>query len=454
MIGKREAKRVLNMVFEQSKADQIEVSVFNHEQSLTRFANNYIHQNVNESNSSISIRAIFGKKIGFASTNSLDSKKIRETLKWAEEIAELQRENNDFTSLPSVRKNQYRTVKTFAKRTASVTNTDRAKAVAKIVRVADKYSLTTYGSVSNGIAEVCIGNSLGTLAYASCNDVFCNIVMSGGDSTGYTQTGTRDILDINFEKLAETAAQKAIHSANPIEMPPGQYTAIFEPLAAHEFLDFLGYYAFNAKIYNEGRSFLCGKLGKRIVDKRITIVDDPFLSKGFAFPFDFEGVPKRKLVLVSKGIAKNLVQDSLTASKTRSKSTGHALTAPNPFGPIPMHLVLKGGTKSLDRMIKETKTGILVTRFHYTNIIDPYRLTFTGMTRDGTFLIEDGRVTRGLKNFRFTENIINCFNRVSDIGRRSVLVASDPGYGGRFATGAVTPGIKIKSFAFTSGTEF
>ncbi len=454
MIGKKEARRILRMVYEHSRADQVEVLIFNHEQSLTRFANNYIHQNVNESNSSISIRAIFGKKIGFASANSLDSKKICETLKWAEEIAELQRENKDFTTLPKVRRNQYRVVKTIAKNTVDFSNADRAKAVAEIVSIADKYSLTTYGSVSNGTAEICIGNSLGTFAYSACGDVFCNIVMSGDNSTGYTQAGARDISDINFSKLAETAAQKAVKSANPIEVPPGRYTAIFEPLAAHEFLDFLGYYAFNAKIYNEGRSFLCGKLGKKIFDERITIVDDPFFSKGFAFAFDFEGVPKKRLVLVSKGIAKNIVQDSLTAVKTKTKSTGHALAAPNPFGPVPMHLVLKGGTKSLDRMIKETKKGILVTRFHYTNIIDPYRLTFTGMTRDGTFLIENGCVTKGLKNFRFTENIIDCFNKVGDIGRRSVLSASDPGYGGRFATGTVSPAIKIKSFAFTSGTEF
>ena len=119
-----------------------------------------------------------------------------------------------------------------------------------------------------------------------------------------------------------------------------------------------------------------------------------------------------------------------------------------------MHLVLKGGTKGLDRMIRETKRGVLVTRFHYTNIIDPFRLTFTGMTRDGTFLIQDGMITKGIKNFRFTENIIDCFNRIVDTGRRGVLVASDPGYGGRFAIGVLVPALKIRKFAFTSSTDF
>lgn len=444
----------MQMVFEQSKADQVEVSIFNHEQSLTRFANNYIHQNVNESNSSISIRSIFGKKIGFASTNSLDPQKIKDTLRWAEKIAGLQRENKDFTSLLATKRKDYRAVKTFTKKTAAVSTVKRANAVTEIVNTAIKYSLTSYGSVSNGIAEICIGNSLGTFAYATCGDVFCNIVMAGDDSTGYAQKGTRDIDEIDFRELAEVAAQKAVLSAKPVELPPGQYTTIFEPLAAREFLDYLGYYAFNGKMYNEGRSFLCGKMGKKVVDDRITILDDPFLNKGFAFPFDFEGVPKRKLILINKGVAKNLVHDSLTAVKMKSRSTGHALSAPNPFGPIPMHLVLRGGAKSVDKMIKDTRKGLLVTRFHYTNIIDPYRLTFTGMTRDGTFLIEDGFITKGIKNFRFTENIIDCFNRIVDIGRRSYLVASDPGYGGRFANGTITPPLKISKFAFTSGTEF
>jgi len=442
------------MVFAHSKADQVEVSIFNHEQSLTRFANNYIHQNVNEANSSISIRAIFDRKIGFASTNSLDREKIKETLRWAEKIANLQRENKDFTSLPSVNSKQYRTVKTFSKKTASVSTTDRANAVAEIVNTAVRYSLNSYGSVSNGSAEICIGNSLGTFAYATCGDAFCNIVMSGENSNGYAQEGTRDIRDIDFRKLAKIAALKAVLSANPKELAPGQYTTILEPLAAREFLAYLGYYAFNGKMYNEGRSFLCGKIGKKILDSRITILDDPFLKKGFAFPFDFEGVPKKRFILINKGVAKNIVHDSLTAVKAKSKSTGHALSAPNPFGPIPMHLVLKSGKKSLDKMIKETKKGILVTRFHYTNVIDPFRLIFTGMTRDGTFLIEDGLITKGIKNFRFTENIIDCLNRLIDIGQRSYLVASDPGYGARFATGTVTPALKIGDFSFTSGTEF
>ncbi len=454
IIGKKETKKIVNLALNMTKADQIEVVIFNYQQALTRFANNSIHQNVKESNSNVSIRVAFGKKIGFASTNALDPKKIKDTIKWAEEIARFQPENKDFVSLPEVKGSKYRDIKTFVKNTARFSNIDRAHAVAEIVDTAKNYSLTAFGSISNGAAEVCIGNSLGTFAYAICDDIFCNIVMSGKNSTGYAQSGTRDVDKIDFSALAEIAAKKALVSADPIELTPGKYTTIFEPLAASEFFDYLGDYAFNGKLYEEGRSYLTGKLGSKIVDERLTIIDDPYNRIGFTFMFDDEGVPKKKLVLVDKGVAKNIVYDSITASKAKKKSTGHALVAPNPFGPIPTHVTVRGGKKRFNKIVSETKKGILVTRFHYTNIIEPHKLTFTGMTRDGTFLVENGRITKGVKNLRFTENIIECLNRLGDISKRSVLIASEPGYGGRFASGTITPAIKIKDFNFTGATGF
>ncbi len=454
MIGEKEAKKIIDLALNEAKADQIEVVVFNYNQALTRFANNYIHQNVNESNTGVSIRVAFGKKIGFASTNSLDFSKIKETVRWAEEIAQFQRENDDFISFPKARMNDYSDVETYVGKTTQFSNIDRADAVAQIVEIAKHNSLTTFGSVSNGLSEVCIGNSLGTLAYGVCGDIFCNVVMSGKDSTGYAQSGTRNIEEMNFHALAETAAQKAISSVNPVELSPGQYTTIFEPLAASEFLDFLAYYAFNGKLYEEGRSYLTGKLGTKIVDERVTVVDDPLTKKGFPFSFDFEGVPKKKLTLVNKGIAENVVYDSLTASRAKKKSTGHALMSPNSFGPLPMHLSMKGGEKSLKEIIKETKKGILVTRFHYTNVIDPLKLVFTGMTRDGTFLVENGEIACGIKNLRFTESIIDALNRIEDISGDPELIASEPGYGARFGRGTIAPSIKIKDYTFTSATEF
>lgn len=454
MLGKKEAHALIDFVIKQSKADQVEVLLVNQDQALTRFANNYIHQNVSETNASFAIRVAYGKKIGTASTNSLHKQRLKDTVTWAEKIAQFQRENEDFVSFPSVKREAYPDIKTYNIETIGFSAADRAKAVNKIISVARKHSLNSFGSVSNGVADICIGNSQGVFAYGRAADIFCNIVMSANNSTGYAQAGSRDLRIVDFEELANSAARKALLSKDPAEIVPGKYTAIFEPLAACEFLDYLGFYAFNGKMFHEGRSFLSDKLGSRVVDERITIVDDPLTNSGFAFPFDFEGVPKRRLVLVDKGVARNVVYDSLTAFRRKKKSTGHALGGPNPFGPIPTNLSMKKGTKSLDDLIRETDKGVLVTRFHYTNVIDPHKLTFTGMTRDGTFLIEHGKITKGLKNLRFTENIIDVLNRVDDLSNKPVLVAADPGYGSRFATGTIVPAMKISDFTFTSGTEF
>jgi predicted Zn-dependent protease len=454
MIGKTAAKNLVNLVLKESTADQVEVSVFNYDQALTRFANNYIHQNVNESNTGLNVRSIFGKKIGTASTNSLDPGKIRDTVRWAETIARFQKDNPDFNELPKVDPKSYKKLDAYVPETARYSNINRADAVAQIIAVAKRHNLNSFGSVSNGAGEIAIGNSRGTFAYAKNCDIFCNIVMSGETSSGYVQNGSRFAGRINFRKAAEIAAQKALRSQVPVAIEPGKFVTIFEPLAVQDLISYLCYYTFNGKMVEEGRSFLAGKLGTKVFDPKINLWDEPFAANGFPSAFDFEGVPKQRTCLVRSGIAENAVYDTMTANRARKKTTGHALSAPNPFGPVPMHVVLKGGNSSLEEMIKQTQKGILVTRFHYTNVIDPYKLIITGMTRDGTFLIENGTVTRGLKNLRFTENVIEAFNRVSGIGRKPELVPFEPGYGGRYARGIFAPVLKIDDFTFTSATEF
>jgi predicted Zn-dependent protease len=276
----------------------------------------------------------------------------------------------------------------------------------------------------------------------------------GENSSGYAQAGSRNVSRVMPEKVAERAIKKAIDGKNPIELEPGLYEVILEPLASSELLDFLGYLGFNAKTYQEGRSFMCEMMGKKVMGDNITILDDAYNEQGFAFPFDFEGVPKQKVQLIEKGIAKGLVYDSLTAGKENKESTGHALPAPNTFGPIPTNMVLLSGNSSLDKMIRNAKKAILVTRFHYTNTVEPKKTIFTGMTRDGTFLIENGAITKPIKNLRFTESIINALNKVLETSQDLTLVGGGAGYEGRFATGTLVPALRIESFNFSGKTEF
>ena len=454
MIGKAQAKKLTSLVFKASRADQVEVLLYGYNQALTRFANNYIHQNVNESNISVGIRSIFGKKIGSASTNSLDPKRIQEAIAWSERIASFQRDNPDFKTLPKIKPSIYRPTSGYVKETAGFSNDERARAVAEIIAVAQKHSLTAFGSVSNGTAEIVVANNLGTFGYDRTCDIFCNIVMTSATSSGYVQAGSRYAGKMNFKNIALATARKALAAADPIALEPGSYTTIFEPLAVQDIMSYLGYYGFNGKMFEEGRSFLTGKLGSKIFDSKLTITDDPFNRRGFTAGFDFEGAPKRKLVLIDRGVAVNVTYDSLTAARAKKINTGHAMPAPNPFGPVPTHMVIKGGTETMEEMIRKTSRGILVTRLHYTNVIDPFKMIITGMTRDGTFLIENGAITKAVKNFRFTENIVEALNRVEAVGRTSELVPFEPGYGARFGRGMFVPALKIKDFTFTSATEF
>lgn len=454
MIGKNRARNLVRAVMRKAEADQTEILIYNFDQELTRFANNHIHQNVQESNTVVSVRSIFGKKIGSAATNSLDMKKLDDARRHSETIARCQRENPDFKSLPGVNPRHYHALDDFGRRTAKFDEVRRAAATRIIIDVARTKKLNAFGSVSMGNCELVVANSLGVMAYSRSNDAFCNIVMAAEDSSGYAQAGDRDVGRLDFKALATTAAQKALLSRKPVVCPPGRYTAVLEPLAVSDLLSYMAYYAFNGLLYEEGRSYLTGKIGTRVVDDRISIVDDPYNRRGFRVAFDFEGVPKKRTVLIERGVARNVVYDSLTATRAKKKSTGHALGAPNPTGPVPTNLVMGGGDATVDDLVKTTKKGILVTRLHYSNVIDPLNLTVTGMTRDGTFLIENGAITAGVKNMRFTEALFKAFNNVGGIARSTRLVAEEPGYRGRFGRGAIVPWLKINDFTFTSATEF
>lgn len=453
MLGKQKITELIDFALNKSPADQTEILVNYFESYLTRFANSAIHQNVAERNGSLSIRVIIGKKIGSASTNIFDLDSIDQTLNKAMEIAKFQPENPDFKSLPKPSAG-YKTINIYNKKTHDLSPKDRANAVKTIIEKVKGAGLRAFGSFTNGASEYGIGNSLGIRAYASSSDAYCNVAAMGENSSGYAQVGSRDVNQIKPEKIAERAIKKALDGKNPTEIEPGLYEVILEPLASSELLDFLGYLGFNAKTYQEGRSFMCDNMGKKVMGDNITILDDAYNEQGFTFPFDFEGVPKQKVQLIEKGIAQGLVYDSLTAGKENKESTGHALPAPNTFGPVPTNLVLLPGDSSLDKMIRNTKKGILVTRFHYTNTVEPKKTIFTGMTRDGTFLIENGAVTKPIKNLRFTESIINALNKVLEISQDLTLIGGGAGYEGRFATGSLSPALRIESFNFSGKTEF
>ncbi|MCL0049036.1 TldD/PmbA family protein [Dehalococcoidia bacterium] len=442
------SKELIRQILDYSQADQTEILYIGEDSALTRFANNSIHQNVAERNAGVSIRVVSGKRIGAASTNRLDEESLKKAVDKALEIAETQRENPDFGSLPSPA--EYAKADTFVERTAKFTPMERAETVRQIISEAQKNGVIASGAFSTETTDFIVANSLGLWAEQRLTQAKLNLVVGGeGDASGYANYLSKDVADIDPQALAREAIGKCLRSTTPISLQPGEYTVILEPYAVGTLVAFLAYIGFSALALQEGRSFMCGKLGQKIMGENITIWDDGLNPQGMPIPFDFEGVPKQKVVMIENGIAKGVVYDSYTAGKEGTRSTGHGLPAPNTYGPMPLHLFMKEGDSSLEEMVASTKRGIYVTRFHYTNVVEPVSTTITGLTRDGTFLIEDGEVKGAVKNFRFTNSILKALSQVSLISRETRIVE---GFEGLFG-GSCVPGLKIDNFTFSGTTE-
>lgn len=449
MIGREKIFSLFAPIIKKSPADQTEAVVINSQAGLTRYANSTIHQNVHEVNSKVYFRVALGKKLGVSATNVLTKESLKKTLEDAITIARNQRENPDFSGLSE--KASYKKLKTYSKKTANFTPLGRAQMVKKIFDMADKHRLTIAGAFSTGESEVAVLNGNGAACYQPVSSAYINISAMSDNSSGYADGLCRNVDDLEIEGLAQTAIQKCLDSKNPRDCEPGEYSVILEPKAVAEILEWMNYIGFGAKAFQDGTSFLSGKIGRKIMGENVSIYDDGNDDFSMAFPFDFEGVPKKKVFLVQNGVAKAVVYDSLTANHDKTKSTGHALTPDSPDRALALNLFIKAGDSSLKKMIESTDRGILVTRFHYINgLIDTNNAVLTGMTRDGTFYVEEGRVKYGIKNLRFTESMLKAFSNVEQLSRQRKLIASwwnD--------IGCITaPTLKIKNFRFTGKTDF
>ena len=449
MTGKEKFFSLINPIIKKSPADQTEAVVINSQAGLTRYANSTIHQNVFEVNSKIYFRVALGKKIGVASTNLLDKESMKRALEDAITIAKNQKETPDFTGLPG--KSSYKKLKTYSKKTANFTPLQRAQEIKKIFEMAAKRNFTVAGAFSTGESELAILNSNGVACYQPVSSAYINITAMSDNSSGYADGLSRNVVDLDIESLTETAIQKCLDSKNPQALEPGEYTVILEPKAIAELLEWMNYIGFGAKSYQDGTSFLSGKVGRKIMGENVSIYDDGNDDMSMAFPFDFEGMPKKKIFFVQKGVAKGVVYDSITANKDKTKSTGHALTPDSPDRALALNLFIKAGDSNLKKMVESTERGILITRFHYINgLIDTNNAVMTGMTRDGTFYVEKGKVRHGIKNLRFTESMLKAFSNVEQLSRQRKLISSwwsDIGC-------ICVPAMKINNFRFTGKTDF
>lgn len=422
------------------EADEAEVMISARDGALTRFSNSAIHQNVAETGLGVSVRAVVNKQTGYAAANQLDDASLAEVAGRAREFALLSPADPEFVSLAEPR--SVPLIDTYSPRTARFSPDERAQQVLAVLSQTDKAALTAAGSLSTSSAVLGIANSRGVLTTAKFSEYAMKTVVLSETSSGYSEAVGRHIADLDGSVVADRAVRKAVSSQNPTEIEPGAYTVILEPNAVADMVAFLAYCGLGALSFQEQRSFMCDHIGQRVASPEVTIWDDALDGSGMPMPFDFEGVPKRQVTLIEDGVARGVVYDTATAHKAGRESTGHALPAPNSIGPIPTNLFVAAGDTSLDEMIADTERGVLVTRFHYTNIEDPMKTIYTGMTRDGTFLIEKGRPTAGLRNMRFTQSILEALSAVAGISSERELCESMLGP-------LVAPAMKIEGFHFT-----
>ena len=459
MLDKSKVQELFDRIRKFSKSGELEVIFSSTDYSLTRFANNTIHQNVAELNEVASIRVAFDGKTARSTTNRFDDESLKRAVQSAESIARVQESDPD--RLPMARAQEANIAtppeRWFAQ-TAEITPAERAEAVGKIVGVAKKNKLVTAGIYSTSKSAEAIVNSNGLNVFHRQTTAEVSITMLADDSSGWQKANSPQVSNLDPVRLAEIAAKKARDSSGPKELPPGKYTVILEPAAVLDLVGFM-FWDFGGLAILDQRSFLNNRIGTRLFGENITIMDDVHHPLQSNAPFDGEGLRRERVNLVEKGVIRNLVYARATAEKMRKSEaaakvgeirvTGHGFPLPNEMGEAPTNIVFvtPGGEQSVEQMIAGTEKGILITRLWYIREVDPYEKILTGMTRDGTFLVEDGKVKQGIRNFRFNQSLIELLSNVEAMGH--AVRAS-----GEEAFDMVVPAMKAKGFNFTEVTKF
>jgi predicted Zn-dependent protease len=381
--------------------------------------------------------------VGVASTNRIDDASLRACCDAAVRAASIAPEDPGFPGLPAPE--PFEPPSRAAESTRRFSAERRAEAVGSIVAESRDRGLSAAGKVRSAEHVVAVANSHGIDVGMPLTGVQATVLAAGETGSGWASFLGADADELDAAGLGAHAADLAVRSADPTDLDPGTYPVVLAPEAVADIMDFLAYTGFSAKAYEEGRSFLSNRLEDQIMSEIVNIVDDGTAPYSLGLAFDYEGVPKQRTFLIEEGVGKRPVHDSYWAAKTGWTNSGNALPAPNPYGPMPLNLELLPGESTVEELIGGVERGVYVTRFHYVNVEDPIPVTLTGMTRDGTFLIEDGRLTRPLKNLRFTQSAIEALEYCEGITAERRFIGTEEG-------ASLVPGILCSRFAFTGQT--
>jgi predicted Zn-dependent protease len=325
---------------------------------------------------------------------------------------------------------------------------EKAEWIESALAECEKHGLDPAGLASTQVGTRALCNSRGRAVHGTRSRASFALTASAEDGSGFAQHIAPRARDVDARSVALRAVDKAVRARAPRSIEPGEYTVVLEPAAVSALITFAAVHGFGAQAVLERASFLCGRIGERALSERLTIVDDvrhPLLQ---GIPFDGEGSPTRRVLLVDRGSPTGPVTDRATAVRLALENSGHALAQPNPDGPRPQHLAILCGGSSAEELVSRVERGLLVSDLHYVNLIEPRELLLTGVTRNGAYWIENGRVTHAVKNLRFTESLVGALERISGVGSEAVVSHSS------LEGDVVSPALSIERFRFTSTTDF
>lgn len=433
---KEQAQALLKKVLSYSKADECEVNLGGSEGGNVRYALNAVSTAGDISSVGLSVTSVYGKKAGSASIDQFDDASLERVVRRSEELAQLAPENPEY--MPMLGQSEFKDSITYNANTAAMTPESRAEMVGKSLDVTKKEKLNAAGFLENSSGFNAVMNSKGLFAYNKSSDVTFSVTTrnEAGTISGYAARGFTDVAKLDTAAATRVACMKANASANAKALEPGKYTVILEPVAATYMMENM--FRFDARSAEEGRSFLSKKgggtrLGEQLVDPKVTIYSDPFYPELPSSTWTGEGLPREKTLWIDKGVVKNLSYSRYWAQKKGVKPV-----------PGPANIIMEGGDATLEDLIKSTERGILVSRLWYIRMVDPQSLLLTGLTRDGTFYIENGKIVHPVKNFRFNESPVIMLNNLEALGKteRSISVESYRSY--------MIPPMKIRDFTFSS----
>lgn len=428
-------------------ADDLEILAIRDREELTRFTSCHIHQNVASSDTVIYVRAWVDGKIGVAQTNDLSLRGLKRAVEEAAALAQAQTKPAGYEP-PGPEPTP--PVEAWDEATWDASPEDRAELVGRAVAGAKGLGFNASGSLATGGGEIWIRTTRGISAYFRSSSLrFVTVVLGKTGGSGYAEFTSPRLGDFRPEEVAERALRKASLSEKRLRIEPGEYQVVLEEPAVATLVGMLASMGFSARALLEKTSFLCDRLGQKMVSELVTIYDDGLHPQTLPMPFDFEGVPKKRVYFFRNGVAEGVVHDSRTARLMGTRSTGHALPPPAAgASPMPMHLVFTPGQASDEGLLSGVKRGLLVTRFHYARTVDPMRGVMTMMTRDGTFLVEEGKIAGAVEDLRVTESGLRALELVEAVGKDLALITHSEAFGA-----LLVPKIRVAKFAFTGRTE-